>query len=264
MGYTVREIADWIEEWADPSWAESYDNCGFLIGHEDQKVDTVVTALDVTEGAVDYALGVGAQMIISHHPVIFHPFKRIVDSDRDGARLLKIIEGKLAVCAAHTSMDAARGGTNDIAAKRLGLLAVRPLCPIQEEEGVGMGRIGTLPTIMTMYKFAEYVKQAFTVEHVRLVCQDPSDPVHQVALCTGRGMSFFAEAVKQGADVYLTGDVTYHEAEAAVSGRTGIVDAGHFATELPIAEAMAGYLQQQDEKLKVYPYTEAEDPFHTI
>ena len=127
-----------------------------------------------------------------------------------------------------------------------------------------MGRIGTLPTIMTMYKFAEYVKQAFTVEHVRLVCQDPSDPVHQVALCTGRGMSFFAEAVKQGADVYLTGDVTYHEAEAAVSGRTGIVDAGHFATELPIAEAMAGYLQQQDEKLKVYPYTEAEDPFHTI
>ena len=260
MGYTVREIADWIEEWADPSWAESYDNCGLLIGHEDQEVDTVVTALDVTEGAVDYALSVGAQMIISHHPVIFHPFKRIVDSDRDGARLLKIIEGNLAVCAAHTSMDAAMGGTNDIAAERLGLLAVRPL----EEEGVGMGRIGTLPTIMTMQEFAEYVKQAFEVEHVRLVCQDPSDLVHQVALCTGRGMSFFEEAVKQGADVYLTGDVTYHEAEAAVSGRTGIVDAGHFATELPIAEAMAGYLQQQDEELKVYPYTEAEDPFRTI
>ena len=264
MGYTVREIANRIEEWADPSWAESYDNCGLLIGHEDQQVDTVVTALDVTEGAVDYALSVGAQMIVSHHPVIFHPLKRIVDNGREGARLLKIIEGRLAVCAAHTSMDAALGGTNDIAAEKLGLLSVRPLVPVPEEDGVGMGRIGNLPKSMTVTEFAELVKRAFDIDHVRLISRNPKELVVSVALCTGRGMSFFAEAVKQRADVYLTGDFTYHVAEEAVVGGVSIVDAGHFATELPIAEAMAGYLQQQDEELKVYPYTQAEDPFRVI
>ena len=141
---TVRMIADWMAAWADPAWAEDYDNVGLLIGHEQQEVDTVVTTLDVTEGAIDYAAKVGAQMIVSHHPLMFRPTRRIVDSDRDGARLLKLIERQLAVCAVHTNMDAALGGTNDIAAERLGLLDVCPLQPVNDASGAGLGRIGSL------------------------------------------------------------------------------------------------------------------------
>ena len=113
MGCTVKEIADRMDGWADPAWAESYDNCGLLIGHGEQQVDSVVTALDVTEETVDYAIRMGAQMIVAHHPIIFRPVKSIVDDTRDGARLLKIIEHRLAVYAAHTNMDAALGGTNE-------------------------------------------------------------------------------------------------------------------------------------------------------
>lgn len=265
MGRTVREIADWMEQWARPEWAESYDNCGLLIGHESQETDCIVTALDVTEGAVDYAISIGAQMIVSHHPVIFRPVKSIVDTQRDGARLLKIIEHRLAVCAAHTNMDAAVGGTNDIAARKLGLVNVQPLKALEtEESGVGMGRVGELSESMTVTEFARYVKEVFQAGNVRLVSREASGLVRRVALCTGAGMDFFGEVVKQRADVYLTGDVTYHGAEAALTGGVSIVDAGHFATELPIAEAMACYLRQQDESLRVEPFRKAVDPFQTI
>lgn len=264
MGCTVKEIADRMAGWADPEWAESYDNCGLLIGHGEQQVDSVVTALDVTEETVDYAIRMGAQMIVAHHPIIFRPVKSIVDDTRDGARLLKIIEHRLAVYAAHTNMDAALGGTNDIAAERLGLLYVRPLSPVGGDTGAGMGRVGNLPKAMSVREFALYAKDAFDAESVRMVSRDPERTVYRVALCTGKGMSFFEEAIRQHADVYLTGDVSYHEAEAALAGDVSIVDAGHFSTELPIAEAMAQYLQQEEEGLQVYPFTAQTNPFQTL
>lgn len=265
MGRTVREIADWIGDWANPAWAEPYDNCGLLIGHEQQQVDCIVTALDVTEKAIDYALSVGAQMIVSHHPLIFRPVKTIADSSRDGARLLRIIEKRLAVCAAHTNMDAALGGTNDIAAERLGLLDVKPLRPVGEtDSGAGMGRLGRLGRSMSVREFALFAKKAFDAQSVRLVSAQPEQLIYRVALCTGKGMEFFQDAVTERADVYLTGDVTYHEAEAALSTGVSIVDAGHYATEQPIAEAMAQYLQQMDDTLQVYPFLQSADAFQTL
>ena len=265
MGRTVKEIADWIAEWANPQWAEDYDNCGLLVGHEQQQVDCIVTALDVTEKTIDYALEVGAQMIVSHHPLIFRPVKRITDGDSGQAKLLRIVERRLAVCAAHTSMDAALGGTNDIAAERLGLLDVRPLRPVGDPEcGAGMGRIGRLPRPMSVREFAHFSKKAFEAQSVRLISPEPEKPVYRVALCTGKGMGFFQDAVRELADVYLTGDVTYHEAQDALSTGVSVIDAGHYATEQPIAEAMAQYLQQEDDSLQVYPFTQSEDVFQTL
>ncbi len=265
MECTVRMIADWMAEWADPSWAESYDNVGLLIGHEDAVVDTVVTALDVTEGAIAYAVREGAQMLVSHHPLLFHAARTIVDSDRDGARLLTLIENHLAVCTAHTNMDAALGGTNDIAAEKLGLADVVPIIPVSgDDSGAGMGRIGFLPQSMTVRQFAERVKDVFDIPSVRMISPDPDAVVRKAALCTGKGMDFFKPARSAGVEIYLTGDVTYHEAEEAIATGAHIIDAGHFGTEFPIAEAIAQYLQQQDETLTVLPYREARDPFTVV
>ena len=265
MECTVRMIADWMAEWADPSWAESYDNVGLLIGHEDAAVDTVVTALDVTEGAIAYAVREGAQMIVSHHPLLFRGAKTIVDGDRDGARLLMLIENHLAVCAAHTNMDAALGGTNDIAAEKLGLTDVVPIEPVPgDDSGAGMGRIGRLPAAMTVRQFAELVKEVFDIPSVRMISSDPDAVIQKTALCTGKGMGFYKVARMAGAEIYLTGDVTYHEAEEALATGAHIIDAGHFGTEFPIAEAIAQYLQQQDETLTVLPYREARDPFTVV
>ncbi len=261
MAQTARTIADWMAEWADPAWAESYDNVGLLIGHEEEPVDTVVTALDATEGAVDYALSVGAQMLVTHHPLMFRATRRITDADRDGARLLKIIERRLAVCACHTNMDAALGGTNDLVVERLGLLDVRPLRPIPDAEGAGMGRIGILPHALTIAEFADLVKKVLEIPAVRVVSAHPETRLYRVALCTGKGMDFYEDAVREQADVFLTGDVVYHEAEEALLRPTAIVDAGHFGTEYPIADAMAQYLHEKDDLLSVYPYTNAKDPF---
>ena len=93
---------------------------------------------------------------------------------------------------------------------------------------------------------------------------EPEKPVYRVALCTGKGMGFFQDAVRELADVYLTGDVTYHEAQDALSTGVSVIDAGHYATEQPIAEAMAQYLQQEDDSLQVYPFTQSEDVFQTL
>ena len=122
MDITVSQICQWMEEWADPAMAESYDNVGLLIGRPARRVKTLITALDATEAVIAYAVAKGAQMIVTHHPMPFRPVHRITDESRDGGRILSLAEHGIALYAAHTNLDCAAGGTNDMVARRLGLL----------------------------------------------------------------------------------------------------------------------------------------------
>lgn len=270
MGYTVKQIADRMAMWADPKWAESYDNVGLLIGREAQEVTGVVTALDVTEEVIDYAVAMGAQMIVSHHPLMFRATRRITDGDRDGERILSIIEQKLAVCACHTNMDSAPGGTNDILAERIGLLNVSVLESLSADgtenaaADTGMGRIGYLPRAMRAEEFARHVCRVLDAPHVRLISREPDARILKVALVSGKGDSYIEEARRQGADAFVTGDITYHQAEEVYATGFTVIDAGHFATEQPIAEALAQYLQHEFPALSVYSWSLAQDPFRVI
>ena len=153
----------------------------------------------------------------------------------------------IAVAAAHTNLDIARGGVNDVLAEAIGLSKLSSFVITQQAESgqtESLGRIGTLPQPMAIRDFAEQVRKALPTEHVRFV-DAGSRPVRKVALCSGAGAEFIAKAAAMGADAYVTGDVRYHDAQHAAELGMHVIDAGHFGTEFPVVASLAERLREE-------------------
>jgi dinuclear metal center YbgI/SA1388 family protein len=181
--------------------------------------------------------------------VIFKPVAKINDDTPLGDTLLKLAEHQICVYAAHTNLDIAHGGTNDTLAERLGLLAVVPMLPAEgavlSEGAPAIGRRGVLPRTLPLAAFAELVKEKIGLDAVRFV-GGADQPVKTVGLSTGAGSSEqnFREAIAAGCDVFITGDIRFHEAQAALSLGLALIDATHYASENLIVDQICGYVRQ--------------------
>ncbi len=262
MAVTVQDVCRYMEAWADPAWAEDYDNPGLLLGHRDSNVRRILTALDATEAVVAEAVEWQADLIVTHHPMILRAIKKIEDGNRQGRRLLTLAENRIALYSAHTNLDCAVGGTNDVMAEKLGLQEVQILPEPGKEHG--FLRMGRLLQVMSVKDFAALVKKRLDLEWLRIVAADMDRPIHKVALCTGAGNRFVWLANQYGADAYITGDISYHEAEEAIAEGIALIDAGHFGTEVLIAETIARYLSGLDASLEVRASSMMRDAFITI
>ncbi|WP_337366202.1 Nif3-like dinuclear metal center hexameric protein [Phascolarctobacterium sp.] len=236
MEATVNDIAKIMDGIAPPNLAESWDNVGLLVGRGTTAVKKMMIALDVSPEVVAQALEQNVQMIVTHHPVIFTPVKKMTDSIWQHKLLLDCAENKIAVYSAHTSLDSALGGVNDVLAEKLGLRQTEVLLPSAGGEA-GLGRIGILPVALTLAKFAEKIKAVLKLE--RVAVGDAGSIVEKVALCGGAGADFIDEALAAGADTFVTGDVKYHAAQQAVFSGMNIIDATHQGTELPVINMLA-------------------------
>ena len=220
-----------------------------------------------TRNVVEQAIAEGANMIVAHHPLIFKGIKKIRTDLPLGARLQNLLKHDIAVAAAHTNLDIAVGGVNDVLAEAIGLGKLSTfVITSQEEDGTveSLGRIGSLPAPMEVTDFARQIREALPTEHVRLVNAGPR-PVRKVALCSGSGAEFIQKAAFMGADAYVTGDVKYHEAQTAVEMGMHVIDAGHFATEFPVVEVLRERLAAElaEYHMEVIADTESGD-FFTI
>ncbi len=231
---TVGDILAWLSEAAPPALAEEWDNVGLLVGDPDAPVDGVLVSLDPSPAAIAQAAAAGAQLLISHHPVIFGGKKRLLADDP--AYLLA--RAGIAAVAAHTNLDAAPGGVNDALAARLALNDVRTAPD-------GISRLGGLGAPLPPAAFAAYVMDRLEAPAVQW--QAGERPVETVALCSGAGEDFMAPLLEQ-ADAFVTGELKYHDWPA--SGAT-VVAAGHFHTEIWMAEALAARLREAFPALRV-------------
>ncbi|SDF24709.1 Nif3-like dinuclear metal center hexameric protein [Sporolituus thermophilus] len=341
-------IIDALENLAPRHLAADWDNVGLLLGSAMQDITKIFVTLDVTLAAAQYAAANGIDLIVSHHPVIFKGIKHVRTDSPTGRVLQTLIKHDVAVYAAHTNLDAAAGGVNDVLAKRLNLNDIAPLqtqyteklvkivtfvpeghvesvrnamaaagaghignyshCSFQTagtgtflplagtrpfigEQGkmeyvpeyrletiapeaivrrvvaamikahpyeevaydlypllnsgaaYGLGRVGTLAQSLSLADFAIVVKAALGLEQLK-IAGDLAAKVRKVAVCGGSGISVTSAAIAAGADVLITGDVKYHEAQDAVAAGLAIIDAGHFATEQPVVAAVASYLEE--------------------
>ena len=211
-----------IEEFA-PVWEqEKWDNCGFSVGDPSAEVSKVLIALDCTEAVVDEAIEIGADIIIAHHPLIFGGVKKISPDNEQGRTIIKAIKHNIAIYAAHTNMDKAAGGVSAIMADKIGLVQREILTPD------GFGITGILEEELSVEEFVGKVKNAFGVDVVR--CSVPLEgKINRVAVCGGSGKSFIAEARQKGAQVYVTGDITYHDFYAEKGFM--VMDIGHYFSE---------------------------------
>ncbi len=255
MAYKVKDIAEYIEILAPKTLAESWDNVGLMVGDFEKDVKSVFICLDITSENVQKAASIGADMIISHHPLIFSPIKRVIESDVSGSIIHSLIKNDISAYSAHTNLDNASGGTNDALADKLGLENVRRFT---DEEGLdemgnpvdNIGRIGVLPTPIPIEDFVSLTKSVLGCTSVKYV-GTPGDYVKKVALCSGAGGDGIYTAYRAGADVYVTADVRHHEAQLAHELGMNLIDAGHFETENTICEFMKEYLQKGFPDLKI-------------
>ncbi len=248
MGYKVKDIADYIEILAPKTLAEPWDNVGLMVGDYEKDVRTIFVCLDITSENVSKAIEAGADMIISHHPLIFSPLKRIVESDISGSIISTLIKNNISAYSAHTNLDHATGGTNDALADKLGLENVRRFtddecCDEMGNQIDNIGRIGNLPTPIAIEDFVSLTKSVLGCSSIKYV-GTPGDTVEKVALCSGAGGDGIYIAYRAGADAYVTADVRHHEAQLAFELGLNLIDAGHFETENTICEFMKEYLEK--------------------
>ena len=233
-------IASAIEEFAPLSIQEKWDNSGLLVGSPDQDVNGVLIGFDCTPELVDEAVACGADMIVTHHPLIYGGLKKIAPEDPVGLTVIKAVSAGIAVYAAHTTADKVIAGVSGAMARRLGLKDVKVLD--EETEGVGMGAVGDLPEPMSGEEFIAHVKAAFGLSLAR--CSHPLDiPVRRVAMCGGSGSSLIGKAMESGAQAYICGDISYHHFFTPKDFM--VIDIGHFEGEVEICRILYSLLRKK-------------------
>jgi len=252
----VKDIASLIENVAPRQLQESYDNSGLQIGDPEQEVKGIVTTIDVTERTIELAIESGANLIVSHHPLLFRATKQI-NPRRDyiSRVIIGAIRHNIVIYSAHTNLDNAPVGVNSRIADILGLTHVRPLVKLNQlqTEGLddsfvsrcGCGTVGTLPVAVSTMEFIKMVKERFHIEALMGNAEDINmdRKIKTVALCGGAGDEFIQEAIRSRADVYLTGEVGYH----FFFGHPEILilSGGHFETEQYTSDLLKEIIQKE-------------------
>ncbi len=226
----LHEIIKVLNREVPPTYACDWDHVGLLVGDEDQEIRTVLVALDVTDAAVDQAIKMGADLIVTHHPLIFHALDRVTKDDFTGRRVRALIQHDISYFAMHTNFDIVKMA--DLNARELDLKDARVLETVGEDQGgeYGFGRIGQLKEPLTLAAFADRVKQQYRLPGIR-VYGDPDRIIQTAAVASGSGKSSIPDAIQKGADVIVTGDADYHTAIDANAQGLALIDAGHYGTE---------------------------------
>lgn len=208
-----------------------FDNSGLLFGREESPVTKALLSLDITETVVNEAVELGAELVISHHPLIFSPLKSVTDE-----KLLKLAEHKIAVISMHTNLDITKGGVNDVLMSALGAEVSGGL------DEYGCGRVGKLPAAMSMEEFLPFCKSILKSSGLRYY--DSGRPVEKLAVMGGSGGDSIADAVRLGCDTYLTADIKYHQFLEAMELGINLIDGDHFCTENLVIPVLASRLEE--------------------
>ena len=235
----VRDIINVIEEFAPSSIQEGWDNSGLCIGSPDDEVTSILLALDCTPELIDEAVECGADMIVTHHPLIFSGLKKISSDDLVGRAVIKAIKNGISIYAAHTNADKVLSGVSGAMARRLGLENVSILA--DEGDGTGLGVVGTLPQPLTSRQALELVKERFGLKVVKS-SKPVEGPVAKVAMCGGSGASLIKAAQKAGAQLYISGDISYHN--FFTQNDFMIMDIGHYESEIDIVEILFSLIKK--------------------
>jgi dinuclear metal center YbgI/SA1388 family protein len=252
MTATVADIIKVMETMAPLRLAEEWDNVGLQVGQLDWPVRSIWVALDPLYDVVDGACRNGVDLLITHHPLIFNPL-RCINFDTPVGSVIQAAAGhKLAIFAAHTNFDSAADGINDLLAFRVGLADLKVLkrgdhpCEDSATDDLqkqGLGRVGELEETMELLPLALSIKKKLGLKNIKIAGK-PDLPVRRVAVCSGSGSGLMKDFFSSGAQVFISGDLRYHDAREVEALNLGIIDMGHFASEYLAIEVLAKRLDK--------------------
>ena len=206
---TVKQIIEALERFAPLNLQEPYDNSGLQVGFPGTEVTGILVSLDITESIIDEAVSRGCNLVVSHHPLLFHPLKCVSDAAWQQRCVVKALSNKIALYSAHTNLDNARGGVNFKIAERLGLKVTDWLSPVEGRDA-GSGLVGELPVAEEAGSFISRVQEIFGVPCLKHT-PAAGKSVRKVALCGGAGAFLIGDALKKGVDCFITGEFHYHD-----------------------------------------------------
>lgn len=244
-----------MEKWAPKNLIDDWDNTGFQIGSKEKDVKNILIALDLDETIVKRAIEGKFDLIITHHPIIFKPLKSIIYEDPKEKLIFDLIKNDISVYNAHSNLDLAIGGVSDVLSKELNIENTSSLKERFKEEvqgksiSYGYGRIGDIPET-SLENFIKVIKRSLNIDN--LVLYGSLDkPIRKVAVCGGSGSDFIKDAAEAKADLYITGDIKYHEAQYAYERGLTLIDIGHFHSEKLILPAIKKYLEKEFKSLNI-------------
>lgn len=251
------EIASVLEEFAPVLLQESWDNSGFSVGDPEKEVSSAIVALDCTPELVDEAIESGSGLIITHHPLIFKGIKSITGKTNVERMIVKLIKNDIIVYSAHTNIDKVVNGVSGSMADKLDLTDRDIL--VKSADGItGLGIIGNLKKAVTYEELIKLVKEKFGLNNLK--CSTPlPGKISKVAVCGGSGSSLIDAAKSQGASVYITGDISYHN--FFCENDFMIIDIGHFESELGVLDIITSILRK---KIPTFAVRKSENIYNPI
>lgn len=227
----VKDIIGNLEKKYPKANAESWDNVGLIVGKLNQEVRKIQLSLDATDKAIENAIKNSADLIITHHPMIFKPVKTITTMDNLGRKIIKLIENNKSLYAMHTNLDSSKDGLNDYILNLLEVKNSKVIDVNEFDNEVGIGRVYTLSKEMNIDEYATFVKNSLKIKNIRIISENREKIIKKVALINGSGMSYWRKVKSLGADLFITGDIRYHDALDAKEAGINVFDIGHFESE---------------------------------
>lgn len=248
-----------LDELLNINLAYDWDNVGLLVGELDSNITSITTALELCDDVIDDAIKKKSNMILVHHPLIFSPIKKVVDIDDKQKMIIKLIKNNISLYVAHTNFDIIEGGLNDYILNLLDVCDIRPLTDDKDINTIG--RIATLQTPMLLEDFALYIQEALDIKHPRIISKE-NKIIQNISIVTGAGFEYIQNAMEKS-DVFITGDMKYHDAQDSFQKGDCIIDAGHFDTEKFFTYAMKNFLTERLE-IDVHTSNSLQNPFKFV
>ncbi len=247
----LAKLSEKFEERFPLELAESWDNVGLLVGDKDKKINKVLVCLDLTYQAIKKAKEENIDLIISHHPLIFSPSKKILKDDLLGGKILELIENKIAVYAAHTNLDSGKGGLNDYVLSKMNLKG-----EIYDYDLIPLRKV-VLDEEWELSDLAKYIKNELGLKNIRMVRSKQNKKIKKLGLTTGGGDSFIPQ-VLSNVDLFITGDLRHHIALDSSEQDLHLIDLEHYGSEKFVVDLLENILKDIDTDLEVIKYNSSD------
>lgn len=261
---TVNEIVDKLNRFAPQELAEDWDPVGLSFGSYDQQVKKIFVTLDLDPFTLKEAIEEKADLVVTHHPLIFKPIDTLNAEDSKRRLFIDIIKQDLAVFSMHTNIDQLNGGLNDWLAEKIGFENTEVLATSLEDEQIGYGRIGHFASPLKIDEIIDKVKKAYDVDYVRYNEFSPNKSYKRIGIVGGSGADFASEAIKNNVELLITGDISYHEAQDMLRNGLSFIDAGHYIEKIFVEEMtqiISHWAEDKNWSVEVVASTKQEDVF---
>ncbi|WP_291720862.1 Nif3-like dinuclear metal center hexameric protein [Bernardetia sp.] len=260
MTYTFSQIASYLESIAALNYQESYDNSGLLVGEPNTEVTGILVSLDAIESVIDEAKEKGCNLVVAHHPIVFRGLKSFTGKNYVERTVMKALREGIGIYAIHTNLDNVEDGVNAKISEKIGLINREILAPknniinkgIDDNQKVGSGMIGELPTSISIHAFLAHLKTKMNLPLIKHTSLDSfqSKNIKKIAVCGGAGSFLLKNAIKREADVFITADYKYHEFFDA-ENKIVICDIGHYESEVYTKDLLVDFLVEKFSDIKI-------------